>query len=196
MENTSESLSLVSKGLLRGPSARLDEIYKILGFLNVDVEKLFQMEWQTALQRQSMITAMVFIDQPEVDVHVQDVTQTSALHTWAEMSSTPAAAAILNKSSAIIALQDQYSKTPLHYAAEQRSKLTTSLLLNHGADANAQNAAGSTALHMAIIKRDALICGILPCCRDTNWTWSLTHESSEGLEATSAGCDFRYHHSL
>lgn len=143
-----------------------------------------------------MITAIVFIDQPEVDVHVQDVTQTSALHTWAEMSSTPAAAAILNKSSAIIALQYQYSKTPLHYAAEQRSKLTTSLLLNHGADVNAQNAAGNTPLHMVIIKRDALICGILPCCRDTNWTWSLTHESSEGLEATSAGCDFRYHHSL
>lgn len=112
------------------------------------------------------------------------------------MSSTSAAAAILNKSSAIIALQDQYSKTPLHYAAEQRSKLTTSLLLNDGADANAQNAAGNTPLHMAIIKRGALICGILPCCRDTNWTWSLTHESSEVLEATSAGCDFRYHHSL
>lgn len=74
-----------------------------------------------------MITAMVFIDQPEVDVHVQDATQTSALHTCAEMSATPLR--ILRKSAAIIALQDQYLKTPLHYAAEQRSKSTTSLLI-------------------------------------------------------------------
>ncbi|KAK3321416.1 ankyrin repeat-containing domain protein [Cercophora scortea] len=111
-----------------------------------------------ALDSQSISAAAYLMGYPGINLTIRNCLGKTPLHIAARHGLTKFASTILDKSPIVINFQDRQGKTALHYAVQSGTRWMVNLLLRHNADVNMQDIDGNIPLHLAIIKRDAILC--------------------------------------
>ncbi|KAJ6255913.1 Ankyrin-3 [Drechslerella dactyloides] len=146
------------------PRPDLVEIAKLFIKQGVDINQHLDLMWpgntatalHVAVSAKSIELFQALMEQPDVDVHAEDVEGMTAL-SWVNITHStdyPLEIARQMVKSLLDAgadpnHQDKNSGAPLTYAVEAQNKECVELLLQHGADVNDDDNQGLTALHAA-----------------------------------------------
>jgi ankyrin repeat protein len=86
---------------------------------------------------------------------------TPSLHDLAAHGDNAAIESMVKADPALLGARNDLGKTALHYAATQNQAQTAEILINLGADVNAQDTTGLTPLHLAAIFGYTDVAGVL-----------------------------------